>query len=267
MKFHVPHPIRETWVNRILLLKMAQRDINSKYYGSAFGLIWATATPIVLMGAYWFVLGRMLKASWPNLSPAQYPLLLFIGITLHVFFSEILGRAPHLIESHRTYVKKVVFPLGILSGITVLSACFHLVVSLGILMAAQLAISHAAPSTWVSLPFALIPLALMCLGLSWILSSLSVYIRDLQQVVPLLLTASMFLSPIFFPMEALPSWVQTVFLFNPVTIPIEMSRKVVLFGQWPEPRLVAIYWLAAVVVLFVGASWFRFSQKGFADVV
>ena len=267
MKIRARHPLVETWVNRDLLLKMAQRDINSKYYGSAFGLIWATATPIVLMGAYWFVLGRMLKASWPNLAPGQYPLLIFIGIIIHVFFSEVLGRASHLVESHRTYVKKVVFPLGILSGITVLSACFHLMISLGILAAAQLVLSGAIPSTWVLLPFILLPFALMCLGMSWLLSSLSVYIRDLQQVVPLLLTVSMFLSPIFFPMEGLPANVQTLFLLNPVTIPVEMSRKVVLFGQWPEPGLMAMYWLVAILVLFVGATWFRFSQKGFADVI
>lgn len=261
------HPLAEIWHNRVLLLKMAQRDINSKYYGSAFGLIWATATPIVLMGAYWFVLGRMLKGSWPGLLPGQYPLLLFLGIIIHIFFSEIVGRAPHLIESHKTYVKKVVFPLGILSGITVLSACFHLVISLGILAAAQLVLLHALPTAWLALPIILVPLALMCLGLSWILSALSVYIRDLQQVIPLLITVSMFLSPIFFPTSNLPENVQFAFMLNPITLPVEMSRDAVLNDVWPDPMHLSVYWVAALSVLVAGSYWFRFSKRGFADVI
>lgn len=263
----MPYPLHELLKNRSLLLKMAQRDINSKYYGSVFGLVWASATPIVLIGAYWLVLGRLLKGNWPNLQPGQYPLLLFIGIVIHVLFSEIIGRAPGLIDAHRTYVKKVVFPLGILSAITVLSACFHLVISLCILMAAQLVLGHVVPMTWLSLPLILFPLMVLCLGLSWILSSLSVYIRDLQQVVPLLITVSMFVSPIFFPMDALPSHAQSLFLFNPVTIPVELTRGAVLFGQWPDPLLLLSYWGAALLVLLLGASWFGFTQKGFADVI
>lgn len=261
------HPLEELWTSRALLLKMAQRDINSKYYGSAFGLIWATATPIVLMGAYWFVLGRMLKGSWPGLLPGQYPLLLFLGLVIHIFFSEVLGRAPHLIEGHRTYVKKVVFPLGILSGITVLSACFHLIISLFILAAAQLILGQPVPLAWSALPVILVPLALISLGLSWILSSLSVYIRDLQQVVPLLITVSMFLSPIFFPTSGLPEKVQLVFLFNPITLPVEMSRDAVLNGLWPDPSRLLIYWGVALLILGFGSYWFRFSKRGFADVV
>lgn len=263
----MPNPLTETWINRRLLRKMAQQDINSKYYGSVFGLIWASATPIVLMGAYWLVLGRLLKASWPDLGPGQYPLLLFIGIVIHVFLSEVIGRAPSLIEAHKTYVKKVVFPLGILSGMTVLSACFHLVISLVILAAAQLLFGHALPLAWAALPLILLPFALLCLGLSWIVSSLSVYIRDLQQVVPLLVTVSMFVSPIFFPMDALPAQVQGFFWFNPVTVPVEMTRAAVLFGQWPDMQLLSTYWVVALTVLGLGAAWFRFTQKGFADVV
>lgn len=261
------NPLKEMWDNRHLLFKMAQRDINSKYYGSAFGLLWAAATPIVLMGAYWFVLGKMLKASWPEVSAARYPMLLFLGIVIYVFFSEVLGRAPLLIESHKTYVKKVVFPLGILPGMTVLSACFHLALSLGFLVMVQLVVDRSLPVTWVSLPLILAPLALMCLGLSWFVSSFSVYIRDLQQMMPLLITVSMFLSPIFFPMEGLPAHVQALFLFNPVTVPIELSRDAVLMGMWPESSMLLAYWGAALLIAVAGAAWFGFSQKGFADVI
>ena len=208
-----------------------------------------------------------MKASWPDIPHERYPLLLFIGIVVYVYFSEVIGRAPYLIESHKTYVKKVVFPLGILSGITTISACFHLLISLGILFAMQMILGQPTPLAWISVPLIVAPLLLMCLGLSWVISSLSVYIRDMQQVIPLLVTVAMFLSPIFFPMSGLPPKVQFLFYLNPVTVPVEQLRLAVIFGQWPDAPLLFIYWSAAIAVLLVGSAWFAFTKKGFADVL
>ncbi|MBS0214265.1 MAG: ABC transporter permease [Proteobacteria bacterium] len=261
------NPIAEVWGHRQLLLRMTQRDINSKYYGSAFGLLWSMATPAVLLAAYWLVLGRLLKASWPHVSNAQYPLLLFIGIVLHVFFSEVMGRASALIESHRTYVKKVVFPLGILSSMTILTASFHLAISLAIVFFAQIVLGLGVPGTWVALPLVLLPLGMMILGLSWTISALCVYVRDLQQVIPLLLTVSMFVSPIFFPIDSLPQHIRILFMLNPISFPVEAVRGLVLFGTMPDWTLWGMYTLASIAVLLFGAWWFGFTKRGFPDVL
>lgn len=261
------NPIAEVWDHRQLLLRMAQRDINSKYYGSAFGLLWSMATPAVLLAAYWLVLGRLLKASWPHVSSAQYPLLLFIGIVLHVFFSEVVGRASTLIESHRTYVKKVVFPLGILSAMTILTASFHLTISLVLVFFASVVMGLGVPSTWIALPLVLVPFGMMVLGLSWMLSALCVYVRDLQQVIPLLLMVSMFTSPIFFPLDDLPQHVRFLFMLNPISFPVDAVRGLILFGTMPEWKLFSLYAATSILLMIFGAWWFRFTKRGFSDVL
>ena len=136
-------PLRQSvpaivWANRELLGRMARQDINSRYQGSMFGLLWSMATPLLLLSAYWLVLGRILQARWGDLPGASYPVVLFSGLVVHLFLAEVVGRAPALVIEHQTYVKKVVFPLEILSPMTVLTALFHFGTSLAILLVGQL---------------------------------------------------------------------------------------------------------------------------------
>lgn len=246
---------------------MAVRDINSRYHGTLFGLLWSSATPIVLLAAYWLVIGRLLKASWPGVDDRQYPFVLFSGIIVHIFFSDILNRSGSLIENHRAYVTKVVFPLGILPAMTVLTSIFHFSISLCILFAGQLMFGLGLPPTLFFLPIIVFTMALMALGLSWLLSAMGVYLKDLQQVVPLLMTVSMFASPIFFPLDGLDSSIRIIFMANPVSIPVEALRDAAIFGRMPNLHALGTYAAVACAALFIGSWWFRFMRRGFADVL
>lgn len=259
--------LSEMWSHRILLGRMARQDINSRYQGSVFGLLWSIATPVMLLCAYWLVLGRIFQARWGNLPGEAYPIVLFGGLVVHLFFAEVLGRAPGLIIDHKTYVKKVVFPLEILSPMTVLTALFHLATGVVILFLGQLLLTGHAPATWIWLPIVLLTLLPMAIGMSWILSSLGVYLRDVQQVVPLSLTLLMFLSPIFYPIDAVPERLRGWLYLNPLTVAIEQVRRVVISGQPPEWVKLGAYLAVSTGVMLIGAWWFRRTKKGFADVL
>ena len=260
-------PLRDFWANRALLHRMVKRDVRGRYQGSIFGTIWSFATPLLLLCAYWFFLGVVLQARFGATPQVAFPVVLFAGLVTHLFFAEVLGRATGLIFEHATYVKKVVFPLAVLPWMTLATAVFHLCVNLSILLVGQLIIVGSIPTTWPLIIVVLLPVLPLLLGLSWLLSAVSVFLRDIQQVVPLLLTLMMFASPIFFPMEMVPEQYRLFLYMNPTTVIIQQVRAVAIHGQMPDFLSLAIYSVVALLVMSLGYWTFMRTRKGFADVL
>lgn len=260
-------PLRDFWVNRALLHRMVKRDVRGRYQGSVFGTIWSFATPLLLLCAYWFFLGVVLQARFGTTPQVAFPVVLFSGLVTHLFFAEVLGRASGLIFEHATYVKKVVFPLAVLPWMTLATAGFHLCVNLSILLLGQLIILGSIPPTWPLLIVVLFPVLPLLLGLGWLISAVSVFLRDIQQVVPLLLTLMMFASPIFYPMEIVPEQYRNFLYLNPTTLIVEQVRVVAINGELPNFYLLGAYFAVAIAVMFLGYWFFARTRKGFADVL
>jgi len=260
-------PFRDLLLNLTLTQRLARRDIRGKYQGSTFGVLWSLATPLMLLTAYWFLLGYLLQAKFGATPQKMYPVILFSGLIIHLFFAEVVGRAPGLIFEHRTYVKKVVFPLSILPWMTVATASFHFLVNTTILLIGQWLIVGALPATWPLIYVVTLPLVPMMLGLAWFLSALSVFLRDIQQVVPLALTLMMFLSPIFVPMELIPERFAPALYLNPTSSIILAVRDVAIYGQQPDYLQLITYSAVAVLVMLLGYAFFNKTRTGFADVL
>ena len=123
------------------------------------------------------------------------------------------------------------------------------------------------PWTAVFLPAVLLPLLCLTLGLTWFFSALGVYVRDVNQMLGIAITAIMFLSPLFYPSSALPAdlrWLSTV---NPIAFSIEQTRDVLIFGNMPNWRSLAKYTVVAVLTMWLGFAWFQKTRRGFADVL
>jgi lipopolysaccharide transport system permease protein len=221
----------------------------------------------MLLVAYWFVLGFVLQAKFGMAPQKMYPVILFSGLIIHLFFAEAIGRAPGLIFEHRTYVKKVVFPLTILPWMTLGTAVFHFLVNTTILLIGQWMIAGTLPPTWPLIYIVTLPMLPFMLGASWLLAALAVYLRDIQQVVPLVLTLMMFLSPIFVPMEMVPAKYQPFIYLNPTSAIILAVRDVAIFGQQPDYLVLGLYSAFSILVMLVGYSFFCRTRKGFADVL
>jgi lipopolysaccharide transport system permease protein len=260
-------PFAEWSRNYPLLRRLVVRDIRGRYQGSVFGTFWSIGTPLFLLFAYWFVLGVVLQARWGHAPSKLYPAILFSGLIIHLFCAEVWGRAPMLIIDNKTYVKKVVFPLATLSWMSLATAVFQLCVNLSVLFVGQVLMARGVPATWPLVFLVVIPLLPMLLGISWFLSSLGVYLRDVQQVIPLLLTMMMFLSPIFFPIELVPDKYRAFMYANPLTLIILQVRAVTIEGHLPDFMSLAIYTACGTVVMYAGYWWFCRTQKGFADVL
>ena len=167
---------------------------------------------------------------------------------------------PHL-------VKKVVFPLEILPWAGAASACVGLAVSGGLMMVLAALSAGGLPVTVVALPLVWLPLLPLVLGLGWLLAGVGTYVRDVGQLLGMVVSALMFLSPIFFPVEALPESVRGWMLLNPLAWVMTGTRDVLVTGRWPDWGALALLFAACTGVAMVGAAFFRKARVGFSDVV
>lgn len=257
------------WRHRELIKASAKREVLGRYRGSAMGLLWSFFNPVFMLAVYTFVFGVVFKARWSggSESKTEFALVLFAGLIVFNLFAECITRAPGLVLSNVNYVKKVVFPLEILPVVALLSALFHSAVSLAVWLLAYLILFGIPHPTALYLPLIVLPLILFIMGLSWVLASIGVYLRDVAQFIGLITTVLMFLSPIFYPATALPEAYHYLFFLNPMTPVIEQTRAVLYFGTSPDFAMLAVYWAATFIIAWLGFAWFQKTRKGFADVL
>ncbi|HEY0563585.1 MAG TPA: ABC transporter permease [Methylophilus sp.] len=255
--------------HRELLSELIKRDFIGRYKGSVLGVGWSLFNPLLMLAVYTLVFSVAFKARWntPDDGKLSFAIVLFSGMIIHAFFAECINRAPTLILSNPSYVKKVVFPLEILPIVTLCSALLHFVVSFAVLLGFCIIAGASVYIDTLMLPIILLPLILMALGFSWLLASLGVYLRDLAQAVTMLSTVLIFLAPVFYPITALPVAYQGYIKWNPITLPVNQFREIMLFGTTPN----WIDWLVAFVISLLiycfGYWWFQHTRKGFADVI
>lgn len=260
----------EYWHHRDLILTLAKREIRGRYKGSVFGLMWSFLSPLLLLSVFTFVFGEIFQARWAGSDRAgglDFAAAMFAGYLIHLFFSECIGRAPSLILGNVNYVKKVRFPLEVLAVVTVISALFHLLAAYIILLILIFLSGWQMGWTVLLGPVVLLPLILLVLGFTWALSALAVFLRDIEQLIVPILTAMLFLSPVFYPLSSVADRFLVIYQINPLTMIIETMRGVLLHQQLPNWEAFLIYTLISVLVMALGHAFFQMTRRGFADVL
>jgi lipopolysaccharide transport system permease protein len=252
-----------------LVWQFARREISGRYRGSLLGFGWAVLNPLLLLAIYTFVFSVVFRMRWdgPLSDRLGFALVVYAGMVVHGFFVECMTRAPLLIVENRNLVKKVVFPLQVLPWTLLAAAAFHLLVGIALIAAVMLVRTGSLPATTVALPLIVAPLALAALGVAYAFSALGVYLRDLGQLTGFLAMMLLFLSPVFYPVSAVPDAWRWVMALNPLATMIELTRGVLLYGTWPEPLALAGVWVASLAVAWLGFFWFQRTRRGFADVL
>lgn len=262
--------VQAVLTHRQLIIQMIRREVIGRYRGSVFGLTWSLFHPLFMLSIYTFVFAVVFKARWGEAqidSKAEFALLVFSGMIVLSFFTEAVNRAPTLILTHANYVKKVIFPLEILPIISLGAALFHTLISFLVLLAVLWIFTHQIYLSTVLMPLVIAPLVFFTLGVSWVLAALGVFLRDVGQVVGMLTAVLLFVSPVFYPVSALPPPLQTLMMLNPLTFMIEQTRVVVIAGNLPDWSGLFVYALVSVLVMWAGYAWFQKTRKGFVDVL
>ncbi|PBC11610.1 ABC transporter permease [Mesorhizobium sp. WSM3859] len=257
-----------------LVSMLIRREVVGRYRGSVFGLLWSLLNPLFMLAVYTFVFGVVMKTRWtiPDHpaaahSTGEFAVVLFCGLIVFQFFAEVISLSPGLIVANANFVKKIVFPIEVLPVVSAGAALFHVAVNLVVLLAFVYGVFGRVPLTVALAPLVFAPFVVFVVGIAWMLASIGVYFRDMGQIVSPLVTAILFLSPVFFQRTALPVWLQPWLSLNPLAVPVESLRNVVIFGIPPEWTAFGSYSLVAIVIALFGYHFFQKTRRGFADVL
>ena len=168
--------------DRSLLWQFAKRDVLGRYRASILGLAWSFINPLLMLGVYSFVFVGVFRARWPG-----SVLQIFAGLLVFNLFAEVASRAPNLIVEQPNLVKKVIFPVELLTWVTILSGLFHFSISVATLLVVLLFFHGSLSATVLALPLILLSFIPFLLGLSWFLAAGGVFIRDVGQMMTLIL--------------------------------------------------------------------------------
>jgi lipopolysaccharide transport system permease protein len=265
----VASPVLAVVQNHRLIRSMARRDILARYRGSFGDIFWTVLNPLLLMATYFFVFGIILQTRFgPDQSRTGFALYFLAGMLPWLAFSEPVGRAAYVILDHRNFVKKLVFPLDTLPVNQVVSGLVTELFGAAVFVVGLLIVRHAVPATVLWLPVLVIPQLLFTLGVCWFLAALGVYMRDLGQIMALILTLWFFITPICYPESAkLSPAIAAVMRQNPLYVLVRGYRAVFLEGHAPELFPLMKLWAIALALFFLGHVWFYRLRKSFADVI
>ncbi|MGE0470212.1 MAG: ABC transporter permease [Nitrospira sp.] len=266
--FSLASGIRSLYTNHSLLCSLAMRDIQMRYRGTMLGFLWAAIFPLMMLAVYAFVFGGVFNARWGNSGGMKdFVLMLYCGLIVHAVFSETLTRSPAAIFSNPSYVKKVVFPLELLTVSHLASAVFNALIGLVLLCLLLLIQYQSIPFTAFYVPLVFAPVLVLIVGLAWFLAAIGVFFRDVGQMIGVIMSVLLFLSPVFYPTSSAPAVAQKLIYLNPLTYPIEELRAVLIFGNQPDWP----YWFAysaVSMIVAIGGLWvFQSSRPAFADVI
>src|SRR5262245_50713255 len=195
------------WQHRDMIYQFTRREIEGRYKGSFVGIFWAIVNPLILLCTYTYVFGLIFRARWPAVKTGtigEFAIVLFCGITTFNIFSECVTRAAGLIVAMPNFVKKLVFPLEVLPLSLMGSALFHSSISLIILLVANFIVNGTLHWTILLLPLVALPLVFLTLGLTWFLSGLGVFVRDINYTIALAVQVLFFVTPIFYSIDVVP---------------------------------------------------------------
>jgi len=256
------------WQNKYLLYMVTKNQIDTLYRGSALGLFWAFFTPLLLMGVYTAVFGFIFQGRFgevPNEGRVEYALGLFCGLNVFYFFSEIVAKAPTLITSNPNFVKKVIFPLELFPVATIAIALFHFSIATIPLILALLLVQGGLFWTALLLPLPVAILAILALGLSYIFSALGVFLKDLQNLVGILITVLLFASAVFYSLDAIPGVARIFVEQNPLAQIVINARRVLVFGLQPDYFALGQALVVSLLIWAFGRQFFLAAKPHFSD--
>ena len=260
------HAFGDVWRFRELIWSLAERDYRSRYKQALLGIAWSVLTPVLMMVVFTVVFTRFQRV---DTGGAPYVLFSYLGILPWTFFSNSISGGGQSIVSNMSLVNKVacpreVFPLGTI----VVSAIDTLIASVVLLFLFVVTGVAPKPQTLYA-PLFLLVLLVFTVGLTLIISSVLVYLRDLRHVLPLLLQLGLFLTPVAYGMNVLihSRWKLVVYSFlNPVAPVIDGLRRTVLYGLPPDWELLGAGAAGALLAFVTGYIIFKRLEVGIADI-
>jgi len=255
---------------RELLGEFTRLEFSGRYQGTQLGMLWSLVTPLITLGVYTFVFAAVFKTSWSGSGTGgvlEFALSLLTGLACFEVVSGAAARGATVMAENVNFVKKVVFPLEVLPVSVALALAVQSLLSLGLVCAARIFTGAGLPETALLAPLGYVPLVLFAAGLGLWLAPVGVAAKDVGHAITAFMQLFFFLTPIVYPLSAVPERYQPILAANPLHVVIEHFRRTLLWGQAPDWTALGLVTLFALVFLLLGFAWFMQLKKVFADVL
>ena len=264
----------ELYKNRKLIARLSYNDFKTRFSGSFFGIFWAFVQPVVTVLVFWFVFSRALGAGRVEMAGgADVPFVLFLvsGLVPWFLFSEALNGGTSALLGYSYLVKKVVFKISILPIVKVFSSLFVHVFFIGVLLLLFVGMGYFPGLYVLQLLYYSLGLFLFVLALTYLTCSVVVFFKDLREVINVVLTVGIWLTPILWNLDAMTTSRRVILFFNlnPVYYVISGYRNSMIsqIGFWERPLLSLYFWSVVAILGIIGLLTFKRLRVHFADVL
>ncbi|MCU7800352.1 MAG: ABC transporter permease [gamma proteobacterium symbiont of Lucinoma myriamae] len=254
--------------SRELLFTLSNTDFKEQYLGSYLGIFWAVLRPALFIAVIWFIFGIGFKSKPVN-DGTPFILWLLCGFIPWFFFAEAVNKSMNAIVSNAFLVKKVAFRVSILPLVKILSTLYIHIVFVGILLFIFILYGYYPTIYWIQIPYFIVCTIVLTLGLGWLTSSLKVFIKDIGEIIGLIIQFGFWLTPIFWSINIIPEKYHSIIKLNPMFYIIEGFRNTLIHQTWVwESSDLTIYFIGITMVIFVsGAIMFKRLRPHFGDVL
>lgn len=257
---------KELYEYREMIISLVRKDLRGRYKGSVLGFLWTFINPLLQLIVYTIVFSIIMNTSYE-----QYYLFLFVALVPWMFFSSSVTDGAASILKEKDMVKKIYFPREVLPISTVTSGFVNMILTFIVVFVVVIISGRGLnPLALLCLPVVMIVEYILCLGIALIVSSITVYLRDLQYILGIFVMALQYLTPVMYGVDMVErssagKWLVMMFNLNPMTPIIKIYRQIIYYGEVPELGSLLIAVAVGVVFIVVGEILFKRLQKGFAE--
>ena len=251
--------IAELVAHRDLLRELVVRALKVRYRRSAIGFLWTMLHPLIMMLVLNVVFSQVFRVEVPN-----YALYALAGIVFWQFFSQTVTSCLHSLKGNARLLTKLPIPKAVFPVATVLSGLLNLGFALVPLIGIAIVTGHAPTGVIVFLPVGILLIGLMTLGVGLLLAPLSVIFSDTVEVITIVLSLLLYMTPVFYPRAIVPEQLRWVVRLNPLAAALEVFRAPIVDHAMPAPADLAVATAAALVLLAAGSWFFAVSSRRLA---
>ena len=253
--------IRELYNYRMMIISLVRRDLKGRYKGSVLGFLWTFVNPLLQLLVYTFVFSVIMR-----MGIQDYYMFLFVTLIPWIFFSTSILGSSGCIRAQQDMVKKIYFPREVLPISFVTSQFVNMLLSFVVVFIVVFVGGREINLLAVLyLPLIMLVEYFLALGIAMISSAITVYFRDLEYILGIVMMAWQFLSPVMYGMDSVPEEIKPIFLANPMTPVIVAYREILYYGKIPEISTLVHAVVASVILLLIGFAVFGRLKRRFAE--
>ena len=258
--------LKEMYEYREMIFSLVKKDLRGRYKGSVLGFMWTFINPLLQLLVFTLVFSIIMRANYE-----QYYLFLFVALVPWMFFGSSVQDGSTCIMRESNMVKKIYFPREVIPISTVTSAFINMILTFVVVFIVLLISGRGINLVaLLYLPVVMIVEYILCLGIALIVSSITVYLRDLQYILGIFVMALQYLTPVMYGVDMVENsgagyWLVFLFNLNPMTPIIRIYRQIIYYGEVPELHSLLLALIVGIVFIVIGEVMFKKLQKGFAE--